>query len=77
MVKELSNSIEVSGYQQKSAITILSKATKERQAIESSSKGATQKTEALESLAKKEEYSLRGILNNQQYNMLIAIMEAQ
>lgn len=76
-IKELSGTIEVSGYQQKSVIQILSKVTQERQVIENSSKGPSQKTEALENLAKKEEYSLRGVLNNQQYDMLIAVLEEQ
>lgn len=53
MTKELSEVIEVSNYQQKSTIKILTKVALERQKIETTVQGASQKTEALESLQKK------------------------
>lgn len=75
VVKELSNAIEVSSYQQKSTVKVLVKAAQERKKIETTIKGASRRTEALETLEKKEEYSLRTVLNNQQYEMLLSILE--
>ncbi len=75
VVNELSKVIEVSKYQQESTVKILAKVAKERQNIENSVQGASQKTEALQSLKEKEEYSLRSMLNDQQYQMLLSILE--
>jgi len=75
VVKELSNNVEVSGYQQKSTIKVLIQSNQEQQKIENSNKGASQKTIALQELENKKEYALRGILNNAQYDMLVAIIE--
>ncbi len=75
VVKELNTLIEVSKYQQKSTIQILAKVAQEYQEIENSNKGASEKTKNFEDLEKKKEYGLRGVLNNQQYEMLLSILE--
>jgi 3-methyladenine DNA glycosylase/8-oxoguanine DNA glycosylase len=77
IVDKFSEKIEVSRYQQKSTINALVKVEKEISRINSTSPNASEKTKALETLAKKKEYALRSILNDQQYEMLIAVLEDQ
>ena len=75
IVTALSEEISVSSYQQKSTQKVLVMAAQELEKIENSKLGASEKTIALEKLQKKKEYSLRTVLNDQQYAMLEAVME--
>ncbi len=75
LVNEVSKKIEMSNYQQKSTVNVLIKVAEEYFKIESSTQSASDKTIARGNLEKKKEYSLRSILNTQQYEMLIAQMK--
>lgn len=77
MVQETSKTVSISSYQQKAVIKTLIKVEQEYQRIENSNQGASQKTEAFAALEKKKEYSLKSILNTQQYAMLIAFIEQE
>lgn len=74
LVKELSENISVSSYQQKSTEKVLVMAAQELGKIENSKLGASEKTIALEKLNKKKVYSLKTVLNDQQYAMLESLM---
>lgn len=75
LVKEFSENISVSAYQQKSTLSVLIEVAREYEKIENSTLGASEKTAALESLEKKKEYALRTILNDQQYVMLVSLID--
>lgn len=75
LVKELSENISVSSYQQKSTQKVLVLAAQELEKINNSNLGASEKTIALEKLQKKKEYSLRMVLNDEQYAMLKGLMK--
>ncbi len=75
LVKELVSKVEVSDYQQKLTIKVLTRAAHTKQKIEHTSQGATERTIALEEHNKKTESSLRRILNTIQYEMLAALLE--
>lgn len=75
VVTSLSENISVSSYQQKSTQKVLVLAAQELEKIENSKMSASEKTNALKELKKKKEYSLRMILNDQQYAMLEAVLE--
>lgn len=77
IITEASKNVEISAYQQKQSIAIIQKVMQEHQSIVNSRRSEGEKTKAFEALKSKQEYALRGVLNDTQYDMVSAFMKDQ